>query len=918
MTADQKSPLSYSETNEQKRLNAAREAGIPWKKWGPYLSERQWGTVREDYSSDGNAWDYFSHDQSRSRAYRWGEDGLAGISDDKQRLCFAIALWNGRDPILKERLFGLTNSEANHGEDAKEYYFYLDSTPTHSYMKYLYKYPQLEFPYRDLVETNRRRSREDFEYELLDTGVFDADRYFDVFVQYAKADPEDLLIRISVHNRGPEAAQLRVLPTFWFRNTWSWGDGEAKPALRQAGDGTVLASHRELGDRTLQCEGNPELLFTENESNASRLWGQPNPSPYVKDAFHKYVISGQQEAVNPSRTGTKAAAHYRLVVPAGGRQVVRLRLSANPPADPFGAFDAIFAERLADADEFYNRITPPSLSEDERRVHRQALAGMLWSKQYYYFDLDRWLDEHDAHPLLGSGRGHARNAEWFHMLNSDVISMPDKWEYPWYAAWDLAFHTIALSLVDFDFAKDQLLLMLRNLYAHPSGQIPAYEWNFSDVNPPVHAWATLFLYNIEKELGRADMRFLERSFQGLMQNFNWWVNRKDPSGKNVFAGGFLGLDNIGVFDRSAPLPTGGYLDQADGTAWMAFYCQCMVEIALILTEYDSIYEDIALRFLEHFLWITYAMDRIGHNHDEMWDPEDGFFYDLLHLPNGDAMRLKVRSMVGLLPLCASTVMESTGIVARSPRMMEQLETFKKRHPDLLKHIAPADEKFIGYAKRRLMSVCNKEKMQRVLAYLLDENEFFGPYGIRSLSKYHLDHPFVFYLSGQEYKVQYLPAESNTGMFGGNSNWRGPVWMPVNGLLLRALLNLYQFYGDDFKVECPTGSGKYMTLFEVAKELGRRLSSIFLRDANGNRPVYGGTKKFQEDPHWKDYILFYEYFHGDNGAGLGASHQTGWTGLIARVLDLFARGSAADWLQVAKGDLAAQMTRESVVGKAAGA
>jgi hypothetical protein len=913
MTPSQESGIAYMETNEQRRLNDAREKGIPWKKWGPYLSERQWGTVREDYSQDGNAWDYFSHDQSRSRSYRWGEDGLAGISDDKQQLCFAIALWNGRDPILKERLFGLTNSEGNHGEDVKEYYFYLDSTPTHSYMKYLYKYPQQEFPYRDLVEKNRSRSREELEYELLDTGVFDANRYFDVFVEYAKADPEDVLIRITVHNRGSETAELHLLPTLWFRNTWSWEKDAVKPSLRQVEGGTVRASHSQLGDWTLDCEGNPELLFTDNESNVSRLWGQSNPSPYVKDALHNHVISGNRDAVNPNKTGTKAAAHYRVDVPAGGSKVIRLRLSAKPSGDAFGTFEKIFAACLADADEFYNRITPGSLNEDERRVHRQALAGMLWSKQYYYFDLDKWLEEHEAHPLTGTTHRNIRNTEWFHMLNRDIISMPDKWEYPWYAAWDLAFHTIALSLVDFDFAKDQLVLMLRNLYSHPNGQIPAYEWNFSDVNPPVHAWATLFLYNIEKELGRSDLRFLEKSFQGLMQNFNWWVNRKDPSGKNVFAGGFLGLDNIGVFDRSAQLPTGGHLDQADGTAWMAFYCQNMLEIALILTEYDPMYEDLAFRFLEHFLWITYAMDRIGEHHDEMWDSQDGFFYDLLHFPNGDAMRLKVRSMVGLLPFCASTVLESTGIVARSPRLSELVETFKKRHPDLLKHIAPADEKFVGYGGRRLMSVCNKEKIERILAYLLDENEFFGPYGIRSLSKYHLDHPFVFNLSGEEYKVQYLPAESNTGMFGGNSNWRGPVWMPVNGLLIRGLLNLYQFYGDDFKVECPTGSGKYMALYEVAKELARRLSSIFLRDASGNRPVYGGTKKFQEDPHWKDYILFYEYFHGDNGAGLGASHQTGWTGIIARVLDLFARGSAADWLQVSKGDLAARIIREQVAG-----
>jgi len=914
MTPAQKSAIAYTETNEQRRLNDAREKGIPWKKWGPYLSERQWGTVREDYSQDGNAWDYFSHDQSRSRAYHWGEDGLAGISDDNQQLCFAIALWNGRDPILKERLFGLTNSEGNHGEDVKEYYFYLDSTPTHSYMKYLYKYPQREFPYPALVQNNRIRSRVDFEYELLDTGVFDDDRYFDVFVEYAKGDPEDILIRITVHNRGPESSAIDVLPTLWFRNEWSWDEATAKPKLGQIKNGRILASHAQLGDRTLSCEGNPELLFTENESNAKRLWGQPNPSPYVKDAFHEYIVSGNREAVNPSKTGTKATAHYHLEVPAGGSKVVRLRLSAGAPADSFATFDQVFAKRLADADEFYDRITPPSLSEDERRVHRQALAGMLWSKQYYYFDLDRWLTEHDAHPLVGTNHRNIRNAEWFHMLNSDIISMPDKWEYPWYAAWDLAFHTLALSLVDFDFAKDQLLLMLRNMYAHPNGQIPAYEWNFSDVNPPVHAWATLFLFNFEKELGRSDLRFLERSFQGLMQNFNWWLNRKDPQGRNVFAGGFLGLDNIGVFDRSAPLPTGGHLDQADGTAWMAFYCQCMLEIALILVDYDPMYEDIAFRFLEHFLWITYAMDRLGEHHDEMWDDKDGFFYDLLHFPDGHTMRLHVRSMVGLLPLCASTVLEATGIQARNPRLKGLVETFKKRHPEVLKHIAPADETFIGYAGRRLMSVCNKRKIERVLVRMLDENEFFGPYGIRSLSKYHLEHPFVFNLGGQEYKVQYLPGESNTGMFGGNSNWRGPVWMPVNILLLRALLNLYQFYGDDFKVECPTGSGKHMTLYEVAKELGRRLSSIFLRDASSKRPVYGAAKKFQNDPHWKDYILFYEYFHGDNGAGLGASHQTGWTGTIARVLDLFARGTASDWLQVSKADLAARMTRQQVAGQ----
>jgi len=883
------------DVTEQKRLNDAREAQIPWKKWGPYLSERQWGTVREDYSENGDAWNYFTHDQARSRAYRWGEDGLGGISDDKQRLCFAVALWNERDSILKERLFGLTNSEANHGEDVKEYYFYLDSTPTHSYMKYLYKYPQREYPYSDLVEKNRGRSREEFEYELLDTGVFAEDRYFDIFVEYAKESPEDILIRITVHNRGPEAARLRVLPTLWFRNTWSWGDDEPKPLLREAGLGLIQATHPELGNYWLYSEGPSEFLFTENETNAQRLWGQANPSPYVKDAFHAYLISHQTEAVNPAKLGTKAAAHYLLEVAAGGSKSVRLRLSAEKKKDPFGAFDRIFKTRLGDADEFYDRITPKSLNEDQRRVHRQALAGMLWSKQFYYFDLEQWLREHKSHPLIESARGDVRNTAWFHMLNADVISMPDKWEYPWYAAWDLAFHTIALSLVDFDFAKEQLLLMLRSLYFHPSGQIPAYEWNFSDVNPPVHAWATLYLFKYERTLGRADLRFLERSFQGLMLNFNWWVNRKDPSGRNVFAGGFLGLDNIGVFDRSAQLPTGGTLEQADGTAWMAFYCQNMLEMALILCEYDPMYEEIAFKFVQHFMWIAYAMDRLGERHDEMWDEQDGFFYDLLRLPDGQAIRLKVRSMVGLLPLCASTVL-AADTATRYPRLLEMIALFRKRHPELVSHVAPTDAGFTGYRERRLLSIINKRKLERVLAYVLDENEFLAPYGIRSLSRYHLEHPFVFQVAGQEYSVQYLPAESNTGMFGGNSNWRGPVWMPVNVLLVRALLNLYAFYGDDFKVECPTGSGQSMTLFEVAEELVRRLAAIFLRDDKGRRPVYGGTTKFQEDPHWRDLILFYEYFHGDNGAGLGASHQTGWTGLIAPLLDLFGRIDAKALLE----------------------
>ena len=910
--ADAVVDAGVADCTEQKRLNDAREAGIPWKNWGPYLSERQWGTVREDYSPDGNAWDYFTHDQSRSRAYRWGEDGLGGISDDRQRLCFALALWNERDPILKERLFGLTNSEGNHGEDVKEYYFYVDSTPTHSYMKYLYKYPQREFPYRDLVETNRRRTREELEYELVDTGIFDDDRYFDVFLEYAKEGPDDILIRVSVHNRGKEAARLHVLPTLWFRNTWSWGDDGPKPALREAG-GAIVASHPELGDYTLSCDGAPELLFTENESNAQRLWGQPNPTPYVKDAFHRYVISGERDAVNPGKTGTKAAARYVLEVPPGGSALVDLRLTKGATGGAFGAaFEEVRRQRLFDADEFYDRISPRSLSEDERRVHRQALAGMLWTKQYYYFDLDRWLKEHQAHPLLGGAHRGIRNAEWFHMLNGDLISMPDKWEYPWYAAWDLAFHTLSLALVDFDFAKQQLLLMLRSLYSHPNGQIPAYEWNFSDVNPPVHAWATLSLYNFERDLGREDRRFLRHSFHGLMLNFNWWVNRKDPQGRNVFAGGFLGLDNIGVFDRSAPLPTGGSLEQADGTAWMAFYCQNMLEMALILAEDDPVYEEIAFKFLENFVWITYAMDKVGEQRDDMWDEADGFYYDVLRLPNGEALRLRVRSMVGLLPLCASTVLEAD-VATGHPKLIELIALFKERHPEVIAHVAPTAEGFIGHAGRRLLSPVTRGKLERILSYLLDENEFLGPYGIRSLSRHHLEHPFVFHAGGQEHRVQYLPADSNTGMFGGNSNWRGPVWMPVNALVIRGLLNFYGFYGEDFKVECPTGSGNRMTLFEVAREISRRLSSIFLRDASGRRPVHGGCAKFQDDPHWRDLILFYEYFHGDNGAGVGASHQTGWTGLVARMLDLFGRVSAEDALGTHKKTLEARLVRQQVTG-----
>ena len=905
-----------TDVTEQARLNDAREKAVPWKKWGPYLSERQWGTVREDYSHDGNAWDYFTHDHARSRAYRWGEDGLGGICDDRQRLCFALALWNERDPILKERLFGLTNSQGNHGEDVKEYYFYIDSTPTHSYMKYLYKYPQREFPYRALADTSTRRSRADFEYELLDTGAFEGHRYFDVFVEYAKAAPEDVLVRITVHNRGPEPARLHVLPTLWFRNTWSWNGDDRRPRLREVGPNAVEAWHHDLGTYVLRCDGDPELLFTENESNSARLWGQPNASPYVKDAFHACVVGGRRDAVNPARVGTKAAAHYTLDVPAGGSRTCRLRLTSEAATGTFEDFDQTIENRIKDADEFYERIAPQSLTEDERRVHRQALAGMLWGKQYYYFDLETWLDEHNSHPLLETARPGVRNTEWFHMLNADIISMPDKWEYPWYAAWDLAFHTVSLALVDFDFAKEQLLLMMRSLYFHPNGQIPAYEWNFSDVNPPVHAWATLYLFKQGETLGRGDLRFLERSFTGLLLNFNWWVNRKDPTGRNVFAGGFLGLDNIGVFDRSSPLPTGGSLEQADGTAWMAFYCQCMLEIALILCEYDPMYEEIAFRFVQHFMWISYAMDRIGDQHDEMWDEQDGFFYDVLRLPDGQAIRLKVRSMVGLLPLCASTVF-SAREASKFPRLTEMVALFRKRHPELVAHVAPTDHGFVGMHGRRLLSPMNRKKLTRVLAYLLDENEFLGPCGIRSLSRYHLEHPFTFNVGPQPYSVRYLPAESDTGMFGGNSNWRGPVWMPINVLIVRALLNLYMFYGDELTVECPTRSGRHMTLFEVAREITRRLVSIFLRDGSGRRPVYGGTTMFQEDPHWRDLVLFYEYFHGDNGAGLGASHQTGWTGLVAPLLDLFGRLDARTLLETDRDVLRARLVNEQITGQRTG-
>jgi hypothetical protein len=905
---------------EKERLEAAKSQNIPWRKWGPYLSERQWGTVREDYSEGGDAWNYFTHDHARSRAYRWGEDGLAGISDDHQRLCFALALWNGKDPILKERLFGLTNSEGNHGEDVKEYYFYLDSTPTHSYMKYLYKYPQAPYPYADLVDTNRHRSRNDVEYELLDTGVFNEDKYFDIFVEYAKDGPEDILVRITAVNRGPDAAELHLLPTLWFRNDWSaWitasNRATEKPILNQiefaAGSRAVAVRHPLLDNYVFSCEGDVPLLFTENETNHELLFpGQKNESPHVKDGINDCVVQGKQSGVNPDKRGTKVAAHYKTALGGGETRVIRLRLAKSSPEQkgtPFGKhFDAVFADRLREADEFYQSVIPPSVNEDEAMVMRQALAGMLWSKQFFFFDGDNWLDEHKSNPLH-TGYRNSRNSEWFHMLNEDIISMPDKWEYPWYAAWDLAFHTLPLSIVDPEFAKQQMELMLRTAYLHPNGQMPAYEWNFSDVNPPVHAFATLFLHRTtQNQRGETDLDFLKLTFNKLLLNFTWWVNRKDRFGKNVFEGGFLGLDNIGVFDRSAPLPTGGHLEQADGTAWMALFSQNMLELALEITLHDRTYEPMITKFAEHFFYIGSAMNRPGQ--EGMWDEEDGFYYDLLRLPDGSSQRLKVRSMVGLLPLCATTVTEKC-MRDRIPQTMAHVQERLRRIPELRATIHPTGAGHWGIAERGIMALLNPERLRRILTRMLDENEFLSPYGIRSLSKFHEQHPFVLNVSGQEYRVDYLPAESNTGMFGGNSNWRGPIWMPVNALIIRALLNFYLYYGDNFKIECPTGSGKLMNLFEVSKEISNRLTRIFTRDEHGRRPVYGGTEKFQSDPFWRGNIYFFEYFHGDNGAGLGASHQTGWTGLVAKLIQLYGSLDPKRALEVGRGAAFAEITKK---------
>jgi hypothetical protein len=894
---------SQIRNEERNRLQAAREQGVPWRKWGPYLGERQWGTVREDYSVDGNAWAYFPHDHARSRAYHWGEDGLAGICDDQQQLCFGLALWNGNDPILKERLFGLTNDEGNHGEDVKEYYFYLDSTPTHSFMRWLYKYPQAAFPYAKLTEVNRQRTRHDLEYELLDTGVFEHDRYFDVEVEYAKASPEDLLIRITATNRGPAAAPLHLLPTLWFRNTWRLWPNLPKPAVWEVdgapGTRIVGSAHPELGRRWLYLDGDAPLLFTENETNTLRVWGKPNQTPFVKDAFNDFVVHGRTDVVNPERVGTKAAAHWRTVIEAGESAVWRLRWTDRSPEElkrPFDGFGTILDQRLGEADDFYRALTPAGADRETARVIRQALAGLLWGKQYYYFDAVRWLSEHGQEPFAATASAQ-RNAGWSHMVNADVISMPDKWEYPWYAAWDLAFHAIGLSMVDVDFAKGQLELMLREMYLHPSGQIPAYEWDFSAVNPPVHAWATIFLYRNEQTLhGRGDIEFLKRSFGKLLANFTWWVNRTDRLGQNVFEGGFLGLDNISVFDRSSPLPTGGHLEQADGTAWMTLFCQNMLEIAIEIASEDPTFEDMAVKFVDHFLSIGNALNRIGQA--GMWDEEDGFYYDVLRLPNGSATRVKVRSLVGLLPLCATTVFEPWQR-ERVPKIMAHARARLQRTPALAEGIHPTGDGARGYKDRGIMAVVSQQRLKRILEKMLDEKEFLSPYGIRSLSRYHKRHPYVFRTGGAEFRVNYVPAESDNGMFGGNSNWRGPIWLPMNVLIVRALMQFYLYYGNTFTVECPTGSGRRMNLFEVAQDITTRLAAIFLRDAQGRRPVFGGTATFQSNPHWRDHLLFYEYFHGDNGAGLGASHQTGWTALIAPLLGLFGTLDAKRFLELGR-------------------
>jgi hypothetical protein len=877
-------------TAEEQRLQQERDRTAYWSRWGPYLSERQWGTVREDYSADGNAWDYFPHDHARSRAYRWGEDGIAGISDNHQRLCFAIALWNGEDSILKERMFGLNSTEGNHGEDVKEYYFYLDNTPSHSYMKCLYKYPQQAFPYKALVEENQKRGYQDPEYELLDTGIFNKNRYFDIYVEYAKNSPEDILIWIHVVNRGTEAKTLHLLPTLWFRNYWSWGYDFEKPVLQCLADSTTIkASHPVLKQRWLYCQEATEVLFTENETNHERLFNTPNRSQYVKDGINNYLVQGQKAAVNPEQVGTKAAVHYVLTVQPGETQSVKLRLTdASPDSDghsPFTNFDAIFQTRQREADEFYARITKPcKLTEDERNIQRQAFAGMLWTKQFYYFVLEDWLKGDPAGPPPPPERRSIRNAEWLHLFNNDILSMPDKWEFPWYAVWDMAFHVLPLAIIDPHFAKRQLQRLTREWYMHPNGQLPAYEWSFSDGNPPLLAWSAMRVYQIEQEIyGRSDRPFLERVFQKLLLNFTWWTNRIDTEGRNVFQGGFLGMDNIGVFDRNSELPGGGSLTQSDGTSWMAMYALNLMTIALELAKENPVYEDVASKFFEHFLRISNAMNGIGEAETPLWDEEDGFYYDALHFPHCDKqVLLKVRSMVGLVPLLAVEPMEPETL-KQFPDFKRRTEWFIEHRHDLTSGIACMQRH--GTHHRRLLAIANRDRLLRILSRMLDENEFLSEYGIRSVSKYHAEHPYTFEVEGQRYEVKYEPAESGDNLFGGNSNWRGPIWLQMNLLIIEALQQFYIYWGDDLKVECPTGSGREMTLGEVAIDLSQRLIKIFTRNEAEQRPVFGNQLKLQSDPYWRDHLLFHEYYNGENGAGLGASHQTGWAGVIAKLIHL---------------------------------
>ncbi len=877
---------------EEQRLDETRRQEKDWKKWGCYVSERAWGTVREDYSKDGAAWDYFPFEQAVSKAFRWNEDGIAGICDKRQRVCFAVSLWNGADTILKERLFGLGGNTGSHGEDVKEYYFYLDNTPTHSYQKYLYKYPQTAFPYQQIYDENAKRDKMQPEYELMDTGVFDEDKYFDVFIEYAKADAEDICIRITAHNRGHESAPLHILPTVWFRNRWSWYEKADKPQMREvenasANLSTIHLNEEKLGDYYLVGENSSNLLFTENETNYRKLSGGKNDSPHAKDGINDYVVGGDEKAVNADQTGTKAAAHYVFNIAPQASATIYLRLSNQKPSenqkhdDFIGDCENVFAERIKESDEFYHEIIPANLGDDERNVMRQGLAGMMWSKQYYHYVVKAWLDGDDKFPPPPAERKNGRNKNWKHLYNDDVISMPDKWEYPWYAAWDLAFHCVSLAIIDSDFAKQQLLLFLREWYMHPNGQIPAYEWAFGDVNPPVHAWAALRVYQIEaKRRGTADHDFLEKIFHKLLLNFTWWVNRKDAEGNNVFEGGFLGLDNIGVFDRNTELPDGGFIEQSDGTSWMAMYCLNMLAIALELAKKDKNYEDVASKFFEHFIYIADAMNNLGNENTELWNERDGFYYDVLHLPDEKNIPIRLRSMVGLIPLFAVETLEENWL-EDLPNFRKRTEWFYKNRPELFEDIAQMNDK--GREGRHILAIVNKDRLRRILQTMLSETEFLSDYGIRALSRHYKANPYQFEIGDHKFEVSYEPGESHTGMFGGNSNWRGPIWFPVNFFIIESLQKFDFYYGDEFKIEFPTGSEKMMTLWEVSQELSRRLSNIFLKDAENNRAVYGNLQKFQNDPHWRDYILFYEYFHGDKGCGLGASHQTGWTGLIGKML-----------------------------------